>query len=245
MDDRCMERTNNRKKKNRRIRAVICAAAVIAGLVFLISCKSSDEGEPGIRILISEQTMQDGTIIQIPEFKADREETQKNIRDLEKETKNLQKMVDKAQRRGKHMEMRCYLNEEKNYPQVTVVWYTSEEETRLYDLVTLGVDMREEVPITCKEALEKTGLTGVDLSLAVGRLAQESGIRGELTSTEMQGFRLDENGDVREIYMKLILETVTENGEQEEITTTEEQFFSYDPKENKLVRLSEEGFDIP
>ena len=45
--------------------------------------------------------------------------------------------------------------------------------------------------------------------------------------------------------MKLILETVTENGEQEEITTTEEHFFSYDPKENKLVRLSEEGFDIP
>jgi hypothetical protein len=61
----------------------------------------------------------------------------------------------------------------------------------------------------------------------------------------MQGFRLDENGDVREIYMKLMLETVTENGEQEEITTTEEHFFSYDPKENKLVRLSEEGFDIP
>jgi septal ring factor EnvC (AmiA/AmiB activator) len=98
-----MERTNKRKKKNRLIRAVICAAAVIAGLVFLISCKSSDEGEPGIRILISEQTMQDGTIIQIPEFKADREETQKNIRDLEKETKNqlLTEAAQKAQENAK------------------------------------------------------------------------------------------------------------------------------------------------
>jgi hypothetical protein len=91
MDDLYMGRTRKKKEKSRRIRAVICAAAVIAGLVFLISCKSSDEGEPGIRILISEQTMQDGTVIQIPEFKADREETQKNIRDLEKETKTCRR----------------------------------------------------------------------------------------------------------------------------------------------------------
>lgn len=226
----------------KRILSVLTAMIV---LLFLVSCRGQDSRKSGIRIQISEETTKDGTLIQIPEFVSDNEEIMKNLRDLEKETKNLQKLVRKEQKKGTHMEMLSYLNEEENYPQVTVVWYLSEEDTRLYDLITLCADEREETPITCKEALEKTGMTGVDLSLNVGRLAQESGIRGELTSTEMQGFRIDKNGEVREIYMKLALETVQTDAKGEEVTKTEEHFFSYFPQEEKLVRLSEQGIDVP
>lgn len=235
------------RKKYKRIWR--CAAAVMICLFSLCACRQGDSGQVPVRIRIEEQTTKDGTVIQIPEFVTDNEEIRKNLRDLDKETKNLRKIVEKEQKKGTHLEMRSYLNEEKDYPQVTVVWYLSEEDSRLYDLETLGVDEKEGTPITCKEALEKTGMTGVDLSLRVGKLAQDSGIRGEVASTEMQGFRIDENGNVAEIYMKLRLRTTSltenEDNEVEETENIEEHFFSYYPGEEKLVRLSEEGFDIP
>lgn len=80
----------------------------------------------------------------------------------------------------------------------------------------------------------------MDLSLSVGKLAQESGIRGELASTEMQGFKLDESGNVEEIYMKL---TMTIEEEEEDIT--EEHFFSYVLRDEKLIKLSDKGYDVP
>lgn len=225
------------------------AAALLVCLLFMISCKASEETRSRIRINITEQETLDGTIVQIPEFVSDSEETRKKLRELERNTAKLKKLVEKEQKKGTCMEMRSYLNEEKGYPQVTVVWYLTDTDTRLYNLVTLGADEKEEAPITCKEALEGTGMSGVDLSLQVGRLAQESGIRGELTSTEMQGFRINENGETEEIYMKLTLRTVSttenEKSEEVEVEKTEEHFFSYYPKEEKLVRLSELGFDIP
>lgn len=231
--------------KNRILRA----AAVVMCLCLLLSCRQAGDTKAEIRIHVNEQITKDGTVIQIPVFTSDDETIRKNLRDLEKETKALQKTAEKEQKKGTHMEMRSYLNEEKNYPQVTVVWYLSEEDSRTYDLVTLGADEREGMPITCKEALEKTGMSGVDLSLNVGRLAQGSGLRGELLTTEMQGFRIDENGETAEIYMKLRLRIVSVGedaaSEEEETETIEEHFFSYSPKEDRLVRLSERGFDIP
>ena len=56
----------------------------------------------------------------------------------------------------------------------------------------------------------------------------------------MQGFELGENGEVKEIYMKLILAI-----EEEEEERIEEHFFSYIPEKDELVSLSEKGFDVP
>ena len=83
-------------------------------------------------------------------------------------------------------------------------------------------------------------MTGVDLCLKVGKLFKESSERGELRSTEMQGFELGENGEVKEIYMKLTLAI-----EEEEEERIEEHFFSYIPEKDELVSLSEKGFDVP
>ena len=207
----------------------------------LISCKNKEHRDAGIRIRVTEERTKDDTVIQIPAFVTENEEVRKNLRELEKETLALQKTVEKEEKKGTHMEMRSYLYEEaEDYPQVTVIWYLAEEDTLVYNLTTLAADNRTGEPVTCKEALEKTGMSGVDLSLQVGRLVQENEIRGELLSTEMQGFRLGEDGNVEEIYMKLILKTGTEEEE-----STEEHFFSYVPGTDTLVRLSEKGFDIP
>ena len=194
----------------------------------LVSCKSVETKDSYIMIEVNETEAENGKVIQIPSFVSDNEEIQKKLRDLDKETEDLSKIVEKEQ------------GGTKNYPQVTVVWYVVEENSRFYNLITLGADRQACEPITCKEALERTEMSGVDLSLKVGKLAQKSAIRGQLQKTEMQGFKIGEDGKVKEIYMKLTLEI-----EDEEEDIFEEHFFSYILDSEELVSLSEKGFDIP
>lgn len=239
-------RKNNIQEKNirgicfRKRNIVLFFSVLLLCFCVLTSCRKEKDGDTGISILIHESETKDGMAVQIPEFRSGNEEVQKRLRELEKQTNMLQKTCEREESRGSHMEMRSYVDEVKNYPQVTVVWFVADKDIQTYNLISLCADEKQGLPVTCKEALEMTGLTGVDLSLRVGRLQKEMKIRGELSSTEMQGFRIDENGKVTEIYMKLIMK-VTE-GEQ---TIEEEHFFSYFPDEEKLVRLAERGFDIP
>ena len=171
---------------------------------------------------------------------SENEEVSRNIKDLNKKCMNLQKIAEKEEEKGSHMEMLSYVDYVKGYPQVTVMWYILDDTTRIYNIMTLGADEKNSLPITSKEALEMTGMSGVDLSLKVGKLSKDSGIRGELLSTEMQGFRIDEEGKVKEIYMKLIMEIKKENE-----TVEEEHFFSYIPEEEKLEKLSLRGYEVP
>ena len=206
----------------------------------LVSCKSAETKDPDIRIEVSESETENGKVIQIPSFVSDNEEIQKELRNLDKETEYLAKIAEKEQKKGSEIEMRSYVGGTKDYPQVTVIWYVVEENSRFYNLITLGADRQACEPVTCKEALERTEMSGVDLSLKVGKLAQKSGIRGQLQKTEMQGFEIGEDGKVKEIYMKLTLEI-----EDEEEDILEEHFFSYILDSEELVSLSEKGYDIP
>lgn len=206
----------------------------------LVSCKSAETKDPYIRIEVNENETENGKVIQIPSFVSDNEEIQKKLRDLDKETEDLAKIVEREQKRGSEIEMRSYVGGTKDYPQVTVIWYVVGEDTRFYNLITLGADTQACEPVTCKKALERTEMSGVDLSLKVGKLAQKSGIRGQLQKTEMQGFEIGEDGKVKEIFMKLTLEI-----EDEEEDILEEHFFSYILDSEELVSLSEKGYDIP
>lgn len=231
--------TEKQMKKLLRGRLVVCTVFLFC-MAVLVSCKNPELKHAGIEIRINEQRTESGSVIQIPVFYSENEEIQKNLRSLEKETKSLEKTVRKELEKGTDMEMRAYPAEGENFPQVTVIWYFNELDTRVYNLVTLGADNRTGEPVTCKEALEKTEMSGVDLSLQVGRLAQESNTRGKLLSTEMQGFFMDEEGSIQEIYMKLIM--LTGEGEEEK---EEEHFYSYIIQEDRLIPLSERGYDIP
>ncbi len=206
----------------------------------ICSCGQKDSKDKSIEIHITEQVEKNNKKIQIPEFYSKNEEVNRNLKDLDRKCKYLQKIVEKEEEKNSDIEMLSFVSDVKGYPQVTVVWYTLEEGTLSYNIMTLGADEKNSLPITSKEALEMTGMSGVDLSLKVGKLVQESQIRGELTSTEMQGFRIDEGGNVEEIYMKLVF-SINENDEEIE----EEHFFSYFPKEEKLVKLYERGFKVP
>lgn len=208
--------------------------------VVTCSCRKSSSENKKIEIRVTERITKDNTKIQIPEFVSENEEVSRNLKELNKKCLSLKKIADKEEEKGSHMEMLSYVDYVKGYPQVTVVWFILDETTRLYNIMTLGADEKNSLPITSKEALEKTGMSGVDLSLKVGKLSKDSGIRGELLSTEMQGFRIDEEGNVKEIYMKLIMGI-----KKETEMTEEEHFFSYIPEEEKLEKLSLKGYEVP
>ena len=209
-------------------------------LCILSSCKSTENTDAKIRIRLEEYSTGNGTSVQIPEFYSENEQLQQSIHELERETKKLRRIYEKAKKNKDHLEMRCYVSDTEGFPQVTVVWYTAEEDTRTYNLTTLCADEKEGLPVTCREALVRTGMRGVDLSLQVGKLAQEADLRGEISSMEMQGFRIDETGIVREIYMKLLIRI--EEGEEQ---VEEEHYFSFIPEEDRIVNLSERGIDVP
>lgn len=226
-----------------RDRVLTKAFVLFIGLI-MVSCSKKDYSSQGIRIIVEDIELEDGTTVQIPSFDTDNEQIKKNLRELERQKRNLQKTVEREQKKKNHLEMKCHVSEVKNYPQVTVVWKTEEKKTVLNNILTLAADEKEGMPITCKEALDNTGMSGVELSLKVGRLAKEKfakeNIAGEISSTEMQGFVIDEEGRISEIYMKLTLEV-----EKNEDNKREEHFFSYIPGDEKLVKLSEKGFDVP
>lgn len=209
-------------------------------LLMLVSCTKDDSQDAGIEYRIDETASGDSIYVEIPAFFSENENLQQSLHELEKETKKLRKIYEKAEKKGEFLDMRCYPAESDDFPQVTVVWCTIEKGTRLYDLVTLCADEKQGVSITCREALERTGLTGVELSLQVGELVQKSGMKGELSTTEMQGFRIDDGGSVSEIYMKVRMEVVNAD-----TTVQEEHFFSFDPEKKALTKLSKKGFDIP
>ena len=223
----------------KKVRPLMVFVLVFCAVV-TCSCRKSSSKNNKIEIRITERVTKDNTKIQIPEFVSENEEVSRNLKELNKKCLNLQKIAEKEKEKGSHMEMLSYVNYVKGYPQVTVMWYILDDNTRIYNIMTLGADEKNSLPITSKEALEMTGMSGVDLSLKVGKLSKESGIRGELLSTEMQGFRIDEEGKVKEIYMKLVMEIKKEND-----VTEEEHFFSYIPEEEKLEKLSLKGYEVP
>ena len=83
--------------------------------------------------------------------------------------------------------------------------YGTESEANLLSLV---YDRDQGVILRNQDALTMAGITGVQVSSAVGK-AYPSFRRDEdeLHSTEVQGFAMDENGKVSDFYVKLFIDT--------------------------------------
>ncbi|MGN1024194.1 MAG: hypothetical protein ACI4OJ_11890 [Lachnospiraceae bacterium] len=105
------------------------------------------------------------------------------------------------------------------------------KETR--NLCSLAYRISDDTPITAVEALDSTGITGVELSQKVSDGYAALGLSGSLHSTNMQGFELDESGKVTKIYMKL---EIDDGGED-----YEEAFYVFDPATETMTELSWPG----
>ena len=104
----------------------------------------------------------------------------------------------------------------------------SGKEKVVRDLASFGYDCETREAVLAPDALERTGMNGVELSTKMEDAVRSGRIRGNLLSTEMEGFLL--NGkNVELLYMKLLL--VQDNREPEDA------FFSYNPETGEITDI--------
>lgn len=120
----------------KKVRPLMVFVLVFCAVV-TCSCRKSSSKNNKIEIRITERVTKDNTKIQIPEFVSENEEVSRNLKELNKKCLNLQKIAEKEEEKGSHMEMLSYVNYVKGYPQVTVMWYILDDNTRIYNIMTL------------------------------------------------------------------------------------------------------------
>lgn len=140
---------------------------------------------------------------------------------------------DSIQDDGSSLDIACYPVDSAPYLQVTAVMTDTRDELTTHELQTICYDPDSDDEITAADALSMAGYTGVQLSQTMGELFPSLGIEGNLTSTDMQGFRLSRDGSVDAFYMCLTAQDADESEDRE-------YFFSFDPQTRSLTPLSED-----
>lgn len=176
----------------------------------------------------------------LPLFTTTTGEPLSEMDDLNEKVKSVSAQYDAAESKDyKKMSVTSTAVRTKRYLQATIYMITYEsswlnEKSALKEkdrnLCSLAYDVQNDRPILCEDALEMTGMTGVELSESMEDAFREGELKGQLRSTEMQGFLLDHDGSVRSIFMKL---TYTPEGSNE----TETVFVSFDPDTKKVTKL--------
>lgn len=160
----------------------------------------------------------------LPQFVTESGESTKALEDLNEELNTIRDRYEEIRKQddGTWMEIRSFVTQNDRYLQVTTAWNTYPTYGTQGDLMTLAYDKQTDTAIRCGDALVMTGLTGDQLSQDVNRAYVSSGMAGEVQYTGMEGFVLEEDGTVSEIYMKLRIK-------EEQADVPYEAFFSYDP----------------
>ncbi|MDO4283965.1 MAG: hypothetical protein Q4C60_01400 [Eubacteriales bacterium] len=171
-------------------------------------------------------------VVEIPLFVTPSGESTKSLDELNKEAEKLQKLYDDVKDdETQWVEIRSYITEGERYLQVTVTSNTFPTYGTEGDLITLAYDKNTDTAVTNQEVLKRAGLTGDELSTYTNQAFGRAGMTGKLEETEMQGFRLSDDGAVELIYMKLRVDEGTDSGAWD-------GFFAYDPQEQTLSKLS-------
>ncbi len=174
----------------------------------------------------------------IPRFVSTDKDVQKELEYVNDELQNLEDTYYKSRDKELKMWIKSYLADTEQIQQVTVCWF--EEHPILgddYNMMSLAYNKKNGEIITSKEALELTGITGVDLTTNVAKLFKSLHTSLNLEETEMQGFLMDEEGNVTSIFMKLV--ALNENDEYEQ------HFYQYDFNSDTLVPVSKSGYALP
>jgi hypothetical protein len=160
----------------------------------------------------------------LPQFVTESGESTKALEDLNEELDTIRDKYEEIRKQndGTWMEIRSFVAQNDRYLQVTTAWNTYPTYGTQGDLMTLAYDRQTDTAIRCEDALVMTGLTGDQLSQDVNQAYVRSGMAGEVQYTGMEGFVLEEDGTVSEIYMKLRIK-------EEQADVPYEAFFSYDP----------------
>lgn len=179
------------------------------------------------------------SIVEIPQFVTKSGESTKSLDTLNEKTKFLQDMYKEVrdENDGSFVEIRSYVADTKRYLQVTTTYVELPAKESWGDLITLAYDTKTDTAITPHDALAQSGIPGDQLSIDVHDAYVASGGKDLVRSTEMQGFELDDMGNLTAVYMKL--------GLYSEKTDSETQkFYRYCPSDQSITPLdlsAEEG----
>lgn len=251
-----MKKTNERKdrygntfkNRNRYGNSVIaCLLAFLCFSTLLTGCQKKPSKDVSIELeeingsetsAASDETDLSATA-EIPRFVSDDEEVQKELEKLNEEAQSLKERYLRETSEGRQFWIRTYVSPNTEVLQCTVCWF---EERPLrgddYNIMTLAYNTKSGEVLTRKNALNSMDISGVQLSIRVGRAFKESEIEGILQETNMQGFATDDDGNVTEVYMKLSVLT-------EEKEEPVQHFYIYNESTETLTPMSEEGFAMP
>lgn len=212
---------------------------IFAFLIFMICvtvglCGCSNKKSTKVSIQLNEYESEDGTVSEIPEFTSSSDEYRLRLGLLNAETDELTDLCEDPEKNTKVV---SDVNDASRIAQVTSYWNEQKEDKTEWNLLSLAFDRESGDAINCRKALDLSGLTGVQLTMNVASIYKKTKSDGDVYSTEMQGFYLDPEGNVAQIYMKLLID----KGDEE----PEEHFYAYDPDQQTLTPLSEKGYELP
>ncbi len=179
------------------------------------------------------------SIVEIPQFVTKSGESTKSLDTLNEKTKFLQDMYKEVrdENDGSFVEIRSYVADTQRYLQVTTTYVELPAKESWGDLITLAYDTKTDTAITPHDALAQSGIPGDQLSIDVHDAYVASGGKDLVRSTEMQGFELDDMGNLTAVYMKLGLYS-------EETDSETQKFYRYCPSDQSITPLdlsAEEG----
>lgn len=173
-------------------------------------------------------------IVEIPQFVTESGESTRAMEDLNAETESLQELYEKVKEENdgvSFVEIRSYIMPTTRFLQVTTTYCEYPTYGTWGDLMTLAYDTKTDTAITAREALKMSGYTGDRLSTSVHKAYVKAGLSGQIESTEMEGFELDDTGKVTAIYMKLGVRA-------EESDSSFEAFYRYVPSTGKIFMMA-------
>ena len=173
-------------------------------------------------------------IVEIPQFVTESGESTRAMEDLNAETESLQELYEKVKEEDdgvSFVEIRSYIMPTTRFLQVTTTYCEYPTYGTWGDLMTLAYDTKTDTAITAREALEMSGYTGDQLSTSVHKAFVKAGLSGQIESTEMEGFELDDTGKVTAIYMKLGVRA-------EESDSSFEAFYRDVPSTGKIFMMA-------
>lgn len=182
---------------------------VLLFLALLLS-GCTEKHTPNVSIeMITLDKGDDGEVM-VPKFMTSDGSDWAPVNDLNRQVLNLENLYLNAQADQDHSFILESYPDSSNpdYLQVTLYTeesYGSESEANLLSLV---YDQNQGIILRNQDALTMAGITGVQVSSAVGKAYPSFQKEGdELHSTEVQGFTIDENGKVADFYVKLFIDT--------------------------------------
>lgn len=173
-------------------------------------------------------------IVEIPQFVTESGESTKAMEELNAETEPLQELYAKVKEEDdgvSFVEIRSYIMPTTRFLQVTTTYCEYPTYGTWGDLMTLAYDTKTDTGITVRDALEMSGYTGDQLSTDVHSAFVKAGLEGDISSTDMQGFELDDEGNVTAIYMKLGVQTEDSDSEYE-------AFYRFIPSTGKIFMMA-------